>query len=212
MACRARSAGGQPSATPLLSRVATEQCPSALVRCDAPAGPPSTVRRPQRQRPASCMEVEESIAGSDVATSSSLRGAPSAELMQHVLNSMRLTGSACVLSRSHGCADGMVTAWQALSVSPFPLREGQVEMLCALATGVDVLSRQPTGSGKSAWIEAHTKALSSGSSWGAVLHGRLPPCTVVVVPWRSLGFDQEREADGYLEWLYDERRVAAGTL
>ena len=55
--------------------------------------------------------------------------------------------ASCTGAAASGGADALPAAWRGLA--PFELRHGQVETLGAVATGHDVLSRQPTGSGKS---------------------------------------------------------------
>ena len=97
--------------------------------------------------------------------------------------------------------------WRLLS--PFPLRPAQEQTLSQLARGVDVLARQPTSSGKTLCaLLPTTAAWCSGARRQARAAARpvppLPPVGVVVAPWRALGFDLEREANLYFQWLAEE--------
>ena len=124
--------------------------------------------------------------------------------------------SGSVIGASHavnadvGAVDGVPEVWRALS--PYELRHGQVETLEALAKGCDVLSRQPTGSGKS--LVAYLPAIAQWTAGAREMcarggtSGLLPPVTLMVVPWRALGFDQEREANSYFRWLYETGRTS----
>ena len=100
----------------------------------------------------------------------------------HVAPTAPLPTRAGVSASALDSGSGMPAAWRKLS--PYELRPGQVDTLTALATGGDVLSRQPTGSGKSLnvyipaaarWLEGVTARLARGGS------GPLPPLTVVQV-------------------------------
>ena len=74
--------------------------------------------------------------------------------------------------------------------------------MAALARGSDVLTCLPTGSGKSLnfFVPAVARWLE-----GVVAGDVLPPLAVVVVPWRALCFDQEREANAFLLELFEKK-------
>ena len=82
------------------------------------------------------------------------------------------------------------------------LRQGQIETLLAQAKySTDVLSHQPTGSGKTLsmlipMVNAYLETLA-GSGPGC----SLPALGLIVVPWRSLCFDLEREANEFFKWV-----------
>ena len=95
-------------------------------------------------------------------------------------------------------------------LAPCAFRPGQRETIAALATGRDVLARQPTGSGKSlvvqvaaakAWLDGPAVGGDAGSG-DALANASLPPMAVMVVPWRALAFDQEAEANQYFQKLW----------
>eukprot|EP00900_Chrysochromulina_parva_P011768 jgi/Chrpa1/20592/Chrysochromulina_OHIO_Genome00008215-RA len=95
------------------------------------------------------------------------------------------------------------TRWQRLA--PHVLRQGQIETLLAQpqAKYSDVLSHQPTGSGKTLsmlipMVNAYLETLA-GSGPGC----SLPALGLIVVPWawRSLCFDLEREANEFFKWV-----------
>ena len=82
--------------------------------------------------------------------------------------------------------------------------------MAALHTGGNVLSRQPTGSGKS-----YCYLLPTLARWAAIARARtacanpstraklpLPPITMVVAPWRELCKDGVRMANKLIEELY----------
>ena len=106
----------------------------------------------------------------------------------------------------------MPAAWRRLS--EFPLRPGQEETAAALATGRDVLTRQPTGSGKTlvpmlkaaadwaAGVRRHRAELAAG-----VPEPRLPPVVLCVYPFRALAQDQEREWQAFFERVHREGLV-----
>ena len=87
---------------------------------------------------------------------------------------------------------GVPAEWRALS--EYTLNEGQEQTMAALAMGGNVLSRQPTGSGKS-----YTYLLPAIAQWAAMARARarcadertrdrlpLPPICIVVAPFRAL--------------------------
>ena len=109
-----------------------------------------------------------------------------------------------------GALDGVPAEWRALS--EHTLNEGQEQTLELVARGGNVLSRQPTGSGKS-----YCYLLPALAKWAAVARARsacadestrtklpLPPLVMVVAPFRELGKDAERQATFLLERLYTD--------
>jgi len=114
----------------------------------------------------------------------------------------------CPRTAGEGDEEGFVEALQRLA--PCAFRPGQRETIAALATGRDVLTRQPTGSGKSlvvqvaaakAWLDGPAVGGDAGSG-DALANASLPPMAVMVVPWRALAFDQEAEANQYFQKLW----------
>lgn len=98
--------------------------------------------------------------------------------------------------------------WRALS--EHALNDGQESTLAALNDGGNVLSRQPTGSGKS-----YMYLLPALARWAAVARARaacadvttrdklpLPPIVIVATPFRALCEDAERQALLFIEKLY----------
>jgi hypothetical protein len=104
---------------------------------------------------------------------------------------------------------GVPAEWRALS--EYTLNEGQEQTMAALAMGGNVLSRQPTGSGKS-----YTYLLPAIAQWAAIARARarcadertrdklpLPPICIVVAPFRALCEDAEYQASLFLAGLYE---------
>ena len=132
----------------------------------------------------------------------------------HVTRDM---GRAC-FSRVAGTPDnapasprvlGVPAEWRALS--EYTLNEGQEQTMAALAMGGNVLSRQPTGSGKS-----YTYLLPAIAQWAAIARARarcadertrdklpLPPICIVVAPFCALCEDAEYQASLFLAGLYE---------
>ena len=107
-------------------------------------------------------------------------------------------------------------AWRALSPHG-EFRPSQEDTLEAIASGRDVVSRQPTGSGKS--LCAQLPALAE---WCADWRARvdlaseeardalgLPRMTLLLVPWVALGMDQEREATELFIDAFNQGRTPA---
>ena len=114
---------------------------------------------------------------------------------------LRARSPLCARAPAASSPARLPTRWQRLA--PHVLRQGQIETLLAQAKYSDVLSRQPTGSGKTLsmlipMVSAHLETLA-GSGPGS----SLPALGLIVVPWRSLCFDLEREANEYLKWVAD---------
>ena len=111
-------------------------------------------------------------------------------------------------------ADEQVPAgWRALSEHHLNL--GQEQTLAALARGGNVLSRQPTGSGKS-----YMYLLPALSGWAAGARARsacadaavraklpLPPICIVAVPFRELAVDASRQAQLLIDCLYEKKML-----
>ena len=109
--------------------------------------------------------------------------------------------SLCARAPAATSPAGLPTRWQQLA--PHELRQGQLATLLAQAKYSDVLSRQPTGSGKTLsmlipMVNSYLETLA-GSGPG----GSLPALGLIVVPWRALSVDLEREANEYLKWVAD---------
>ena len=109
-----------------------------------------------------------------------------------------------------GALDGVPAEWRALS--EHALNKGQEETLKLVARGGNVLSRQPTGSGKS-----YCYLLPALAKWAAVARARsacadestrtklpLPPLVMVVAPFRDLCKDAERQAGFLIHRLYED--------
>ena len=111
-------------------------------------------------------------------------------------------------------ADEQVPAgWRALSEHHLNL--GQEQTLAALARGGNVLSRQPTGSGKSnmyllpalsGWA-AGARALGACADAAVRAKLPLPPICIVAVPFRELAVDASRQAQLLIDCLYEKRML-----